>query len=837
MNKHSKSDKISDAENRKTDSKSNIPLSKTRKTIGIILAILFIVGVWLALDYKLLFGQDWISPTYDNPDWRTNEGNLHTFGAWDFETHVWKTEYLMQNFPNYQWNPYWYLGMPLLKYYQSGFYFLNILVIALSGMTAAKSTLMMIIFGHLLATILTFFVCYKVSRKIFVSALCSSFVLSNTFLSLRSYGWEPITVVFLFLFPLGLYIFFKNPLKPFRFWLILLLGIAYISHPLIWFSLCMTMGLYLLSIALRKKTDNVENANSAVDENRLKGPDRMKDSDNPNNIEDDILTRHYILQFIGIVILSLLIGALQFIPQLTYQQVTSGAHMGVSYLPFYQVATNIISLKDFFFDAGNLKGPGPVIMIAFFLLLIFTYIHYISRSRNKGSKTHDDTSNKTHDKKLHEDVMITGLTLTLFVMVLFYYMELYNIFPMNILRSIQYHRIIPEFVIIAAILVAALSNVVYTKKQKAIYYSMLIAFVAVSGIIIYSVQTHWETTSTISNSPEFIVDNFAGRISFPYTDQSLAVRNSFTQVPQVYGYYEQGITNPYADDIFSVSSGYHNAKLTILYLKAADVTRLYINTQEGDRDKIVFDRLNGTLPLIQTNNTRYAYFEIPVADPSFAQAVDMNAAFDVQKQEPGCRVMFMEKYCGSVKEEFVSTDTVMIKYLTAYVNLTDSSYSAKANMTMLDPNHYDISVKGAVSTTAIIVKMTHDKDFSASMNGIKIPITSIGPDFMLIAPQITGDYTIKLEYHNGGLVTVGLIISFLTVIILSIYFIAKNSKNKRRGKIKGKNAGINSDDDQRQRHLTERQLDHQIEHQKDHLTEHHLENQQGYLMIKRGDMK
>src|SRR3989344_2987393 len=119
--------------------------------LALLLAILFIVGVWLALDGKLLFGSDWISETYDNPDWRTNEGNLHTFGAWDIETHIWKTEYILENFPHFNWNPYWYLGMPLFKYYQPGFYVVHVLAVLLTGLSPAKSALMLVIFGHLLA--------------------------------------------------------------------------------------------------------------------------------------------------------------------------------------------------------------------------------------------------------------------------------------------------------------------------------------------------------------------------------------------------------------------------------------------------------------------------------------------------------------------------------------------------------------------------------------------------------------------------------------------------------------------------------------------------------------
>jgi hypothetical protein len=719
-----------------------------KKTFALILGLCLIVAVWLALDQKILFGNSWLSDTYDNPDWRTNEGNLHTFGAWDLETHIWKTEYILDNFPNFQWNPYWYLGMPLLKYYQSGFYFLNIAFMKIMSIDAARSSILLVILGHLLATFLTFLVCYKVSRRILLSALASLFVLSNTFISLRSYGWEPITVVFLFLYPLGLYLFLKEPLRPFRFWLILVLGIAYICHPLIWFSLCMFMGLYLVSIAIRK------------------------------NVSKDIETRHYIWGFIGILIISLMIGAFQFIPQLTYKQVTSGAHMGVQYLPFYQVPPNIISLKDFFFDAGNLKGPGPIIMIAFFLLIIFSYLHYFSKNKDSYIM-----------KKLHNHELISGLTLVLMFMILFYYMELYNIFPMNILRSIQYHRIIPEFLITAAVLVAALSNITYTYKQKVMYYSMLIAFVAASGIIIYSVQTHWVTTSDISSSPEFIYDSIQGRISMPYTDQSFAVRNSFTLKPQAYGYYEQGITNPYADEIFSVSSGYHKSELALIYLKAANIGRLYVNIDEGDRDKIVITRMNGTTPYVHTNNSRYDYFQINLTNPSFAQPVDQAQAENVQKLEPQCRVMFKETYCGSVGEEFVSTDSSESKYLSSYVNLTETYYDqdVSANMMMNDPDHYIIAVRNAKVTTAVIVKMTHDSGFSATVNDEKVPITSIGPDFMLISPNLKGDYTIELNYGTGSILMIGVAISVLTILSLSTYFFMRRLRTRKissKGRIK-----------------------------------------------------
>ncbi|MBI2546785.1 hypothetical protein HYV81_06425 [Candidatus Woesearchaeota archaeon] len=708
-----------------------------RSSLSLGLALLFIVAVWFALDQKLLLGSNWISETYDNEEWRTNEGNLHTYGAWDFEAHVWKTEWIMQHFPNFNWNPYWYLGMPVIKYYQPGFYAVHALFIAFTGLNAARAALLLVLLSHLAAAIVTFVLCYKVSQRIWVSALCSTFVLSNTFLSLRSYGWEPITVVFLFLYPLGLLIFLREPLRPFRFWMIAVLAAAYLSHPLLFFSLAMTMGIYLFSIAVR------------------------------HSAPKDAQHRHYIWQYLAAIGCSLLIGAVQLIPQLTYQQATSGAHMGMKYLPYYQVPFNIITLKDFFLDAANLKGPGPIIMIAFSLLVMFGVYQYLQHRSERYSNLYLKKVMVTN----HE--LIAGMTLVLLMMVLFYYTELYNIFPMNLLRSIQYHRIIPEFIIAAAVLVAAMSNITYSYWSKVTYYSMLVAFVLASGIVIWIVQGYWQTAEDISQKPEFIYDRVPGRISFPYTDQSLAVRSSFRFIPQTYGYYEQGITNSYADELFSVSSGYHNADLTVLYLKAANVGRLYVNTEEGDRDKIMRARLNTTLPYNREKGERYAYFEVPLADAEFTQAVDGNAADEAQALKPGCREIFKETYCGSIGEEFVSTDKQETDYLRAYTAMLEQPYSANADISMLDPDHYLVNVAGANQATAVVIKMTHDREFRAYLDGKELPIETIGPDFMLVKPGKEGAYELELVYKPRTAL-IGLLLSTLSFAILSLAFALRN---------------------------------------------------------------
>lgn len=721
--------------------KTIVSNKKVKKIFPFIIAILIIAIVWFGLNQKLLFGGDWISQTYDNDAWKSNEGNLHTYGAWDLETHVWKSQYILDNYPNFNWNPYWYMGTPLLKYYQSGFYILNIAFKLLTGLTMARSALLIIIFAHLLATLMTFLLCYKVSKKPILSALLSLFILSINFMSLRSYGWEPITVVFLFFYPLGLLIFLKEPTKPLRFSLIITLALSYLLHPLIFFSLCMTFGLYLLSIAINEK-----------------------DLSKKNN-------RPYLLNYFILVFISLLLSAVQFLPQLSYNQVTSGAHMGVKYIPFYHVEFNILPLYQFLFDAGNLDGPGFIILVAAVILLSFWLIERNLKRKNKS------LFNKWRENKktLMSNDLVRGFAFVLAIMVLFYYFERFNIFPMNIFRSVQYHRIIPEFVIAASVLVAAISNTLNTEKKKIFYYATIIAFVIASLFIVYTVQEKWQTTNTISDSPEFLNKTFEGRITFPYTDQSLAVRNSFTKIPQVYGYYEQGITNSYADELFSVSSGFQSVENTLLYLKAADVSRIYINMEEGPRDKIMLEKLNGTLDFFYNESERYGYFEIPLNNPSFGQAVNLNDSLEVKKYEPGCRVLFQEKYCGSEKEEFVSSDLEEIRYLKKYVNLIEKNNSANVNYVMVDPQHYNLKVSNATKNTAVIVKMDYDEDFKATINGEEIPIETIGPEFMLLMPNKSGNYTINLTYHVSKVVRLGEAISLISLIIFILVFIFKRN--------------------------------------------------------------
>jgi len=701
------------------------------KIIPLVLCVLFLCGGWFFLNEKIIFGENWISETYDHVGWRTNEGGTQTHGAWDLEAHIWKSEFVIEHWPHVLWNPYWYLGMPLFKYYQVGFYAVHIAVIQLFDLHPAYAANIIVIVGLLLATLAMFLLCLRISRNYLLSAMLSFFLLANTFLTLRSYGWEPITVVFLWLFPVSLLVFLRQPLRPFRVWMIIALTLSYLAHPLIWFALCMTMGIYLFAIlisASRHTGERIEHHSPLT-------------------------------QYVVLVLSSLLLGGFQSVAQFTYHQVTSGAHMGVSYLPFYHIMHNVLPFKDFFFSFGNLRGPGPVVLLAFILLFVIVALAY-AQSQNRRSST----------PLVRNYAMIIGFSSVTIVMVSFYFMGAFNLFPMNILGSVQYHRMIPEFIILSAGLIASLYVLVRSRIAKVLYYGSIVVCMVAAFVVLYGVQLDWQTISSISDKPELLHEKIPGRISMPYTEQSLSVRNSFTNQHQIYGYYEQGITNSYVDEMFSVSSGFHNAELTTLYLQAAGVTRLYVNQADTIRNEEVRRQLSGELLYVEQNE-RYAYFFIPIPDPSLAQAVSYAQAEEVLLLTPGCRVMFQEEYCGSEGQEFVARDLFEQRYLRAYVDMLETPYEAKAEFVMVNPDNYHITVRNATTDTAVVIKMTDDSSWRAFVNGQPLEIQTIGPDFMIVHPGIAGEYTLLLQYRLNTEHVVGLFLSAITFILLSGYFL------------------------------------------------------------------
>ncbi|MFW6282560.1 MAG: hypothetical protein ACOC1P_00705 [Minisyncoccales bacterium] len=164
-------------------------------------------------------------------------------------------------------------------------------------------------------------------------------------------------------------------------------------------------------------------------------------------------------------------------------------------------------------------------------------------------------------------------------------------------------------------------------------------------------------------------------------------------------------------------------------------------------------------------NERYGYFNLELENPELIQAVSLAEAENVQQYKPGCRTISKDVYCGSEKEEFVTLDYDEQRYLKKYLGLLNSGKS-NISFEKINPQHYQINVVNASTDTAILVKMTHDKDFTAEINNEEVDIEQIGPDFMLIIPEKEGDYTINLRYNMSNLIIIGAVISVVSFFIL-----------------------------------------------------------------------
>src|SRR3989344_3457598 len=174
--------------------------------------------------------------------------------------------------------------------------------------------------------------------------------------------------------------------------------------------------------------------------------------------------------------------------------------------------------------------------------------------------------------------------------------------------------------------------------------------------------------------------------------------------------------------------------------------------------------------ITNTSNSRYAYYEIPLNNYEFAQAVNGEAIEDLQKYRPECREMFKDMYCGSFKEEFVARDPAEREYLQRYVDIINTPNDANAQIEMVNPDRYVVHVTNADVDTYVIVKMTYDKDFTANVNGEKLEIDDVGPYFMLLKPGKQGDYDIELAYNVSKTIIIGGITSGVSLLVLIIVF-------------------------------------------------------------------
>ena len=96
-----------------------------------------------------------------------------------------------------------------------------------------------------------------------------------------------------------------------------------------------------------------------------------------------------------------------------------------------------------------------------------------------------------------------------------------------------------------------------------------------------------------------------------------------------------------------------------------------------------------------------------------------------------------------------------------------------ATYSMPNRDQIVISVSNATVDTAILVEMSFDERWHADIDGKPVPISPIGPDFMMTSPQATGNYQLVLDLQQSGGELVGYLLTLITVVLTPILIIVR----------------------------------------------------------------
>jgi hypothetical protein len=279
---------------------------------------------------------------------------------------------------------------------------------------------------------------------------------------------------------------------------------------------------------------------------------------------------------------------------------------------------------------------------------------------------------------------------------------------------------------------------------------VLVALVSSATVLLLPISLRVTVPSpSVADVPEFRMANW---LSAHVTDERVYASGSigfwlnvFSNVQQVRGGSDQGATNTWWQLVTTQINTGPEAELSTLLAQAWNVKYIVVtfpNASTSYHDYLYPDKFKNILPL------RYYYqgfgvYEVPLSQPAVVQAVGAQAAKSLR----------------------AITDAQDKRDLSKYVNLMDSPPAGtRVTYSRTNLDQVLVSVSNASSDTAVLLKMTFDPRWNAQMNGQPVPISQIGPDFMIVYPSTNADYqiTFHLERSQGELI--GYFLSLATVI-------------------------------------------------------------------------
>ncbi|MFC1943915.1 hypothetical protein ACFLX5_00180 [Chloroflexota bacterium] len=361
--------------------------------------------------------------------------------------------------------------------------------------------------------------------------------------------------------------------------------------------------------------------------------------------------------------------------------------------------------------------------------------------------------------------VIGGWALVFLVIALLY-------FAFDISLAPQPKRYMPELNMAAAALGGAAVGLLYDRLRKSAFTrgglvsSGFLCMVAL-GIVLGSVFSLRSVHSMSEPHPEIAQTSEYRMVRWLGSNLSVGERvyatgshafwlNVFTDVPQLRGGTDQGATNPWwAHVAYQINKG-SDGEVAVLWCRALNIKYLVVNYPDSSvpyKDYALPDKFEGLLTPVY----RFApnqgrgdiVYEVPLAGGGLARTVDGDAL-------------------GALS---APSDAIDSPALEAYVDLVDSS-SRPAQVTWLSGNSLDIDCS-TVEGEVVVVMITWDKGWRASLDGKSVPIWDDPLGFVAIDPGDPGQHRIELRHHDTPVVWFFRAITVVTILVLGYLIIRR----------------------------------------------------------------
>ena len=307
----------------------------------------------------------------------------------------------------------------------------------------------------------------------------------------------------------------------------------------------------------------------------------------------------------------------------------------------------------------------------------------------------------------------------------------------------QPNRYIPELTTFLSVAAARAVDALVKPNARRVAYSAIA--LAVSLLCMLEVEPAHALAKPIQDikaAPEYKIaewlDSNAREMRVYATGTPCFWLNVFSDIPQVRGGYDSAAINSWWDDVTYLVNSCRNPELALMWLKAMGVSYMvviYPNASTAYHDyknPEVYSQLK-----LAYKTGGFAIYKLP--SQPIIQPVDADAV----------RVRIK-----SIRDK---------PALTTYLKAVSSQPTAPCNWSYTKEG-IEVSVSGASKEVGILVKMTYDRRWVAEVNGRRVKVERVGPDFMLIYPALPGSYKLKLKFEKTLLEKLLAIVSVATLL-------------------------------------------------------------------------